>query len=950
MFLPTSSRFLALLALAGTAFAADPVRPEPSRGVTLNWLGGTAPTAPDGVSWGVPWPKGAVQPNTRMRLATADGKNVDVQSWPVAFWPDGSVKWSGHSIAATAGLTGPLQLTPLPAAAASPATAIKYADDATGISIDTGTLRARIAKKGESLIESLVIGDRTVAQNGKLILQLEDRSRYATERVLREEEFTGRIDSATLEQSSPGRAVVKITGTHKSLTGERTLLPFSVRLYFFAGSGAIRLTHTFIFDGDGQKDFIKGLGLSFAVPFKEEMHNRHIRFAGDDDGIWVQPVRMLPGYRSQTGQQVGNLYPDHLAGQRVPNLADLTPQARDALITVPIWSDAKLTQLGPNNWSLSKRTATPDSSWLHVTDGKRARGLAVLADVSGGLAVGVKDFWQKSPSSFEITDGASAVGELKVWLWSPEGEAMDFRRYDEIPHGLSVNYEDWKPGWGTAYGIANTHDLTLWAFDAIPSDAQVAAMSRESAEPPILVCTPQYYHAQQALGRWSLPDRSTPTLSWVEDQVQGLVDFYRGQVEERSWYGFWNFGDIMHNYDFGRHEWRYDVGGWAWANTELMPDMLLWYSFLRTGRADIFRMAEAMTRHTSEVDNYHMGPFFPLGSRHNVNHWGDGSKQPRESHAGLKRQYYFLTGGDGRMGDLLHDQLDADLAYDYISQFNASHYVPNADGTPRLDVPAGGGGRGAGARAGAGRAAPAANAESAPSQPGRGARVVPAPRPENFAPRLTAADRKPATRFGLEWLCYSLNWTTEWERGGDQSWRTRVETDMKAMAANIDAATGRFTGNSYFDVIFGGPENMWEMEPMYDLPEFWKAWANTCEFIGRSVNGGQMTGPRMLAYAAYKKNDAELGRMAWEKLIGPRGGKLPPLPVPKKVTGPEVYKPVTDPAFLGAPVGWQLHGVASVQWALNAIETLEFAKPWIGEWEKPAPAPAPAPAAPKSTP
>ena len=64
----------------------------------------------------------------------------------------------------------------------------------------------------------------------------------------------------------------------------------------------------------------------------------------------------------------------------------------------------------------------------------------------------------------------------------------------------------------------------------------------------------------------------------------------------------------MHNYDFGRHERRYDVGGWAWANTELTPDMLLWYSFLRTGRPDLFRMAEAMTRQTSEVEVYHIGP------------------------------------------------------------------------------------------------------------------------------------------------------------------------------------------------------------------------------------------------------------------------------------------------------------------------------------------------------
>ena len=60
---------------------------------------------------------------------------------------------------------------------------------------------------------------------------------------------------------------------------------------------------------------------------------------------------------------------------------------RTNILTVPVWADAKLTQLGPNGWSIYKRTS-PDSSWLHVTDGHRAQGLAVLADVSGGLAVG----------------------------------------------------------------------------------------------------------------------------------------------------------------------------------------------------------------------------------------------------------------------------------------------------------------------------------------------------------------------------------------------------------------------------------------------------------------------------------------------------------------------------------------------------------------------------------
>ena len=899
-------RLLCCLLLPLSVSAADPV--------TLHWLGDTAPAAPNGITWGVPWPKGALQKDTSLALTTADGTALPLQTWPVAYWPDGSIKWSGHALTATPGISATLTLAPGPTTA--PATPLSVTETAEAFTIDTGTVRARISRAPASphLIESLTIGTRIVAQHGRLVALREDRSQPDTRRDLAS---TSTIERIIVEQSGPVRAVLKLEGRHlespstssaNAAAPARAWLPFTVRLHFFAGSGAIRLTHSFVFDGDGNKDFIRGLGLTFDLPFAEEPHNRHVRFVGDRStaaspdattGIWAQPVRMLPGYRPQSGRAVVEHYAAHLAGQRVPHLADFDERTRTNILTVPVWADAKLTQLGPNNFSIFKRTS-PDASWLHVTDGSRAQGLAVLADVSGGLAIGLKDFWQKSPHAFEITGAGSATapGQFTTWLWSPDAPPMDLRRYDETPHGLSINYEDWKPGWGSALGVANTHDLTLWAFDRIPAHADLLAMARAAAAPPLLVCTPEYYHSQHAGGRWSLPHCSTPAARWIEDQVETFVNYYRDQVDERSWYGFWDFGDIMHNYDFGRHEWRYDVGGWAWANTELMPDLLLWYSFLRTGRADLFRMAESMTRHTSEVDVHHVGPFAPLGSRHNVNHWGDGAKQPRASHAGLKRTYYFLTGGDGRIGDLLREQLEADLAYTYLQKFNAAHYIPGPDGT--------------GAR---------------PDGP----RAIPAPRPAEFAPRPTAADRQPFTRFGLEWMCYALNWTTEWERGGDQSWRPRLEADLRTMAANVDAE-GRFPGR-YFDMIFGGPEAMWEMEPMYDVPAFWTAWTNTAEAVGRQVEGTHMTGPRMLAYAAHKKNSPELGLLAWQKLLGPPG-QLAPRNIPQRITVPGVLRPVTDPSFLGANVGWQLHGVASVQWALNAIETLEFAKPWLPLWEK----------------
>ena len=74
------------------------------------------------------------------------------------------------------------------------------------------------------------------------------------------------------------------------------------------------------------------------------------------------------------------------------------------------------------------------------------------------------------------------------------------------------------------------------------------------------------------------PDRSTESRAKVEDRLDQYIDFYQKAVEQNGWYGFWNYGDFMHAYDPVRHEWKYDVGGFAWDNTELGSNLWLWYS------------------------------------------------------------------------------------------------------------------------------------------------------------------------------------------------------------------------------------------------------------------------------------------------------------------------------------------------------------------------------------
>ena len=78
--------------------------------VSINWLDHTAPGAATGVSFGVPWPQGAVKKDPTFSLRAADGKTLPLQTWALAYWPDGSLKWSGLATATGAGVAGPFTL------------------------------------------------------------------------------------------------------------------------------------------------------------------------------------------------------------------------------------------------------------------------------------------------------------------------------------------------------------------------------------------------------------------------------------------------------------------------------------------------------------------------------------------------------------------------------------------------------------------------------------------------------------------------------------------------------------------------------------------------------------------------------------------------------------------------------------------------------------------------
>ena len=859
--------------------------------VTLKWLDSKAQGKINGTTWGVPWPKGTLKKDASLVLENKEGKNILLQSWPLAQWPDGSLKWTAHAIGSNENLTESLTLKPGKAAASGKQ--IKIAEAGDSIEINTGLISCKINKSGNTIIQSVSRNEKPGLENGKLVLLVQDKPENQPGESVNSELFDGKIESITVEQKGPVRAVVKIEGKHT--TGKRNLLPFVVRLYFYEGSDAIRIMHTIVFDGDENKDFIAGLGIRFAVPLKEELYNRHVRFTGEKQGVFAEAIQGLTGLRRDPGQAVSDA---QVGGKATPDVSTFPATVSKRLNYIPAFGDYTLFQPTPDSFEIQKRTKTGHGG-IQSAFGGRSSGTGYLGSPSGGVSFGIRNFWQSHPAQLDIRNAQTELAEVTMWLWAPKAAAMDLRfyhdgmgqdTYEKQRDALEITYEDYEPEFGRPVGVARTSELSIQILAATPTNAELSEIASAIQNPAQIICDANYYSKVGIFGgAFSAVSNQNPQEEKINRQLDFYFDYYQKQVDQRRWYGFWNFGDVMHAYDEDRHVWRYDVGGYAWDNSELSTDLWLWYYFLRTGKSEVFRMAEAMTRHTGEVDVHHIGPFSPLGSRHNVQHWGCSAKQLRISTAANRRFYYYLT-ADERVGDLMREQV-------------------NADRTLREIVP----GRKIGQK----------------------------------APKNDPKGDLASISFGTDWGALSAAWLTEWERTGDEKMKTKLLNSMKTIAgqphgfftgvSTMDLNTGKFVSAdpkqlsvSHLSSVFGLAEICAELIQTFEMPEFEKAWVQYCELYNatpeeqKAVLGESLTKlnlkqghSRLTAFASARKKDKRLAERAWAEFYGGEAGIKKPVLKVTHLTGPLVLNPIDEAE------GVSTNGVA--QWGLAAIQCLAFA-------------------------
>lgn len=136
--------------------------------IKLSWLGDKAPGLKSGISWGVPFAKGTVSAKSNYSLSNDKGEAIPVQSWPMAYWPDGTIKWVGLSavIDSTSGTSFQLRAVK---ASAKKSTSSILTETENGININTGVLQGTIAKKGTQLLSALTVNNKVVCDEAQLV-------------------------------------------------------------------------------------------------------------------------------------------------------------------------------------------------------------------------------------------------------------------------------------------------------------------------------------------------------------------------------------------------------------------------------------------------------------------------------------------------------------------------------------------------------------------------------------------------------------------------------------------------------------------------------------------------------------------------------------------------------------------------------------------------------------
>ncbi|MEC3966247.1 hypothetical protein [Flagellimonas halotolerans] len=603
------------------------------------------------ITLGIPFPKGALNSVDHLRLLTSDGTEIPCQTTEVSNWGpvDDSIKWVWVFFFSEDTQDYVLEYGDgvVPMVPKEKIISTNNMRPQGGIDVNTGPISFSIHKKGNGFLDEVfldsnndgkfdteeLIASSPKKHRGSFLDLLDDSGMDASKAVINE--------VFREKGSGPMHTIFRVEGTYTYSREDNNLSPFTIWLHAYAGKSYIKVLHTMTYTGipdkhkkqEGQhaniatqndkiitehteddmgwtqpNDRIAAIGLQFKYHLDDNVNVSMPLYQGswEDDG--ANTVLEEVATNGKAPIQLLQRGPDRRKTNSLRSLYlnNFSKEGGNEETEKDLGFKATLTKGGAQVAQVQKA-----KGWVNVTDGKR------------GVGLGIKNFMKEYPKGIEV-DPANKT--LLGSIWPKENGPMNFARHNTEPDGGMLD--------NFAQGITKTTEFVYYFHDNDAAES-VGKKMEYVIESPVAHATPKWYTDSKVYGNMAPASKTHPEF---ENALQYRFQWWAYNQKHEPWYGIFDYGDGK-SYFFN--------GKWVqWTNNEPMVDFMLWTNFMRTGDPEYFKLAQAMSRHTMDVDNVHWPkkrtyygevndaidfwnyedepestPYLGIGRRHANEHW-----------------------------------------------------------------------------------------------------------------------------------------------------------------------------------------------------------------------------------------------------------------------------------------------------------------------------------------
>lgn len=602
------------------------------------------------VTLGIPFPKGELYSVDHLRLLTSDGIEIPCQTTEVANWGplDDSVKWVWVFFFSEEGSEYVLEYgdSIVPILSKEKIVSTNNMRPQGGIEVNTGPLSFSIHKMGNGFLDEVYLDSN---KNG----EFEERELIATSPEKNRGSFLDLLDDAGIDASKavinevfrekgsgPMHDIFKVEGTYTYNREDNNLSPFTMWLHAYAGKSYVKVLHTLTYTGVPDKHKIKkGEHYNIATQntsIISEKTEKDIGWTQPNDEIAASGIQLKYHLNENVNVSIpiteGDWQNDDakkitkdvsLNDNKVVKLLQQGPDRVKSTSLRSLYGDGFKKEKTEEKKGSFQFEATISKGEENVAKSQRAKGWVNVADGQRGIGVGIKNFLKEYPKGIKI-DPIS--GLLTGSIWPLENGPMNFARHNTEPDGGMLG--------NFAQGITKTTEF-IYYFHDNDTKEEVGQKMDYVLNSPVAHAKPEWYTNSKVYG--NMAPASTKHLEF-ENALQYRYQWWGYNQKHEPWYGMFNYGDGK-SYFFNDR--------WVqWTNNEPTVDFMLWTNFMRTGDPKYFNMAQAMSRHTMDVDNIHWPkkrtyygeindaidfwnyedepestPYLGIGRRHANEHW-----------------------------------------------------------------------------------------------------------------------------------------------------------------------------------------------------------------------------------------------------------------------------------------------------------------------------------------